>query len=215
MTRAATKTLSLVVGAGLAVSACGSFQKIENAMVADTPSLPADTDLTRVGSKPEDARIALLSAGVRPVAPEQVPSYLGDAEAELRERLVGTGVNVKRDGDDLMLEFPSDLSFSTGSSAPLPLMYTALDAVAAVADDFDQGYLVIDGHTDRQGTRRDNFILSRQRASGVASYLLSRGIPPQQMVMRAFGETRPVVKTRDGRRSRANRRIEISFVPLT
>lgn len=68
--------------------------------------------------------------------------------------------------------------------------------------------LVIAGHTDAVGSDRHNLRLSEQRAQAVRDYLVARGIAPQRLIARGFGEAYPVASnaTEDGREM--NRRSE-------
>jgi OOP family OmpA-OmpF porin len=65
------------------------------------------------------------------------------------------------------------------------------------------------GHADRAGTPQYNQRLSQRRAEAVAAELERRGIPRSQMMVQAFGESRPLVPTADGVREPQNRRVEI------
>ena len=76
-----------------------------------------------------------------------------------------------------------------------------------------QGEVVISGHTDRKGKAQDNVGLSQRMAANVRSYLAGRGIPDGVMVTEAYGETRPLIDTKDGVREPQNRRVEITFGP--
>jgi outer membrane protein OmpA-like peptidoglycan-associated protein len=65
------------------------------------------------------------------------------------------------------------------------------------------------GHADRSGTPLYNERLSRRRAEAVAAELVSRGIGRGDILVTAFGESRPLVPTADGVREPQNRRVEI------
>ena len=65
------------------------------------------------------------------------------------------------------------------------------------------------GHADRSGTPQYNQRLSQRRADAVAAELVNRGIPRNEIVVTAFGESRPLVPTADGVREPQNRRVEI------
>ncbi|MGG5812183.1 OmpA family protein [Falsiroseomonas sp. CW058] len=65
------------------------------------------------------------------------------------------------------------------------------------------------GHADRSGNPQYNQRLSQRRADAVASELERRGVSRSQMVIQAFGESRPLVPTADGVREPQNRRVEI------
>jgi len=65
------------------------------------------------------------------------------------------------------------------------------------------------GHADRSGTPQYNQRLSQRRAEAVAAELTRQGIQRNEMVIQAFGESRPLVPTADGVREPQNRRVEI------
>ena len=65
------------------------------------------------------------------------------------------------------------------------------------------------GHADRSGSPQYNQRLSQRRADAVAAELVSRGIARSEIVVTAFGESRPLVPTADGVREPQNRRVEI------
>jgi len=67
----------------------------------------------------------------------------------------------------------------------------------------------IGGHADRSGSDAYNQALSMRRADAVAAELTRNGVPRADMVIQAFGETRPLVPTADGVREPQNRRVEI------
>jgi outer membrane protein OmpA-like peptidoglycan-associated protein len=65
------------------------------------------------------------------------------------------------------------------------------------------------GHADRAGSPAYNQRLSQRRADVVAAELLRNGIQREQIIVTAFGESRPLVATADGVREPQNRRVEI------
>lgn len=67
----------------------------------------------------------------------------------------------------------------------------------------------VSGHADRSGTPQYNQALSMRRAEAVAAELARRGVPRNEMVIQAFGESRPLVPTADNVREPQNRRVEI------
>jgi outer membrane protein OmpA-like peptidoglycan-associated protein len=67
----------------------------------------------------------------------------------------------------------------------------------------------IDGHTDSRGSERYNGRLGQRRAEAVAARLQARGVPPEAMVVRSFGASRPAASGDDRRALRRNRRVEI------
>jgi outer membrane protein OmpA-like peptidoglycan-associated protein len=70
--------------------------------------------------------------------------------------------------------------------------------------------LVLAGHTDNTGTEKYNDGLAVRRATAVESYLTAeRGIPPNRLIVKGYGEGAPIA-TNDTAEGRAkNRRVEI------
>ena len=69
--------------------------------------------------------------------------------------------------------------------------------------------MVVEGHTDSQGSASFNQDLSQHRAQAVRDYLVTRGIASDRISAQGFGLTRPVGDnaTTEGRAN--NRRVEI------
>lgn len=72
----------------------------------------------------------------------------------------------------------------------------------------------IAGHTDNVGSEEYNQKLSEERANSVKDYLLSQGIPAQNIVGRGYGELEPVTSndTEEGRQE--NRRVEFRILDI-
>lgn len=89
--------------------------------------------------------------------------------------------------------------------------YPVLDRVIALADACRAATVTITGHSDSTGNESSNKQLSLARASAVASYLDSRGIDADRLVVIGAGSSLPVADnaTRYGRS--INRRIDIQF----
>ncbi len=84
-----------------------------------------------------------------------------------------------------------------------------LDEVAVVANETGYASIRLDSYTDLSGSAAYNLGLSERRANSVANGLIARGIAPDEIVIRAFGEENPLVPTPDGVREPQNRRVEI------
>lgn len=69
--------------------------------------------------------------------------------------------------------------------------------------------LEVTGHADRSGSDRYNLRLSQRRADVVKNALVAMGIPADQIVVTARGESEPLVSTADGVREAQNRRVQI------
>jgi outer membrane protein OmpA-like peptidoglycan-associated protein len=71
------------------------------------------------------------------------------------------------------------------------------------------GRVELQAFADRSGRSNRNQSLSERRADAVAEELARRGVRRERVAMRAFGENRSFVPTRDGEREGQNRGVWI------
>jgi len=158
---------------------------------------------------------ALIGAGVGALAGGSIGYYMDKQEAKLRAELEGTGVSITRIGDNITLNMPGNVTFATDSSDLRPAFFEVLNSVGKVLKEFDQTVVEVAGHTDSTGTEEYNQGLSERRAGSVSQYLQARGIDNQRMITVGMGELRPVTENDTTSGRQANRRVEITMVPVT
>lgn len=163
----------------------------------------------------DDRRNALLGAGIGALAGGGVGLYMDRQESELRAQLAGSGVSVSRQGDRIVLNMPSNITFATDQDSVMPGFYDTLNSVALVLKKYNQTIVDVNGHTDSTGSDSYNMGLSQRRASSVASYLGAQGVDSRRFAINGYGKTQPIASnaTEDGRAQ--NRRVEIYLTPLT
>ena len=171
--------------------------------------------LTNTSSGDQAAKNALIGAGIGALAGGAIGNYQDQQEAELRRELEGTGVRIYRDGDYIELIMPSNITFDTGSYRVREDFRRTLRSVAIVLNRYNRTIVYVDGHTDTVGSHEFNQDLSERRAEAVAHDLITRNVLPGRLIVRGFGETEPLVYTRDGVNEPQNRRVEIQIVPYT
>ena len=158
---------------------------------------------------------ALIGAGVGALAGAAIGSYMDKQEAKLRAELEGTGVSVTRIGDNITLNMPGNVTFATNSSDLSPDFFGVLTSVSKVMKEYDKTIVEVAGHTDSDGSQEYNQGLSQRRAGSVAQYLQSQGINGQRMITIGMGETMPIADNTTASGKQANRRVEITMVPIT
>jgi outer membrane protein OmpA-like peptidoglycan-associated protein len=169
-----------------------------------------------VGGSPRAQRNAvLIGAGVGALTGGAIGSYMDQQESQLRAQLQGTGVSVTRQGDLIILNMPSNITFDTDQDAVKPAFYSTLNSVALVLDRFNRTIVDVYGHTDSTGSANHNMALSQRRALSVATYLNGQGVDPRRFSIIGLGSTQPIASnaTPDGRAQ--NRRVEIHLAPIT
>ena len=157
----------------------------------------------------------IVGAGIGAVAGAGVGYYMDEQERKLRQQTAGTGVNVIRDGDNLVLDMPSGITFAVDSSTIQPGFQSTLNQVAQTLTQYEKTYVDVLGHTDSTGSDAYNQALSERRASSVANYLTSRGVQSARLATRGYGESQPKASNVDEMGRAENRRVEIRVVPVT
>jgi outer membrane protein OmpA-like peptidoglycan-associated protein len=158
---------------------------------------------------------ALIGAGIGALAGGSIGYYMDKQEAELRAELDGTGVSVVRDGDNITLNMPGNVTFATDSSDLSPDFFNVLNSVGKVLAKYEQTVVEVAGHTDSTGSDSHNQGLSERRASSVSAYLSGQGVIDQRLITLGMGETRPIADNGSSSGRQVNRRVEITMVPVT
>jgi outer membrane protein OmpA-like peptidoglycan-associated protein len=158
---------------------------------------------------------ALIGAGVGGLAGGAIGVYMDRQEAELRSELEGTGVSVTRIGDNITLNMPGHVTFATDSADLSPAFFDVLTSVAKVLEEYDKTVVEVAGHTDSTGTDSYNQSLSERRARSVSQYLQSQNINNQRLITIGIGESMPVADNTTNSGRQANRRVEITMVPVS
>lgn len=158
---------------------------------------------------------ALIGAGGGALAGGAIGGYMDVQEAKLREKMKGTGVSVTRNGNNITLNMPGNITFKTGSSDLNADFYRVLDGVGMVVDEYEKTLVVISGHTDNVGSDENNQALSERRAASVGQYLGGKGVNSQRIITAGFGESRPVSSNDSDAGRSSNRRVEVTLEPIT
>ena len=211
------------LGAALILGACSTDpytgeQKVSNTAIgAGAGALLGGLAGAAIGSNSShDARKgALIGAGIGALAGGGIGLYMDNQEAALRQRLENSGVGVVRQGDNIVLIMPGNVTFGTDRADIRPEFIEVLNSVALVLNEFNQTLVDVNGHTDSDGSDQYNFQLSRDRAESVGLFLVNRGINSTRIAINGFGESQPVASNNTAAGKAQNRRVEIQIVPLT
>jgi outer membrane protein OmpA-like peptidoglycan-associated protein len=109
---------------------------------------------------------------------------------------------------------PFVLFYGSGSPGFDPKGQKVLDNFRGAWSQFGLGMtVVVAAHSDRAGSDVANRQLSCARARIAGAYLVSMGVPEDQILLLGWGESMPLVETADGVPERDNRRVELSYEP--
>lgn len=157
---------------------------------------------------------ALLGAAVGAAAGAGIGAYMDRQEQQLRESMRGTGVDVERRGDDIVLNMPSSVTFDFDSSELTVQARNALNDVANVLTQYTDTRVNIAGHTDSTGSTSYNQRLSERRAEAVGNYLAQSGVTRNRLQMTGYGPSQPVASNASEEGRAQNRRVEITLTPI-
>lgn len=160
-------------------------------------------------------RKMLQAAGIGAIAGGGIGYYMDSQEAELRKTLRDSGVSVERDGDNINLVMPGNITFVTAGHDLNADFHEVLDSVIIVLQEFDKTIIVSAGNTDSRGSETYNQALSERRANSVAQYLLTKGVVQARIDSVGFGEGTPIADNSTDEGRSLNRRVELSLIPIT
>ncbi len=160
-------------------------------------------------------KAALIGAGIGLLTGGGIGAYMDHQEAKLRRQLEGTGVSVSREGDSIVLDMPSNITFDTDQADIKPQFYETLNSVALVFKEYKQTLINVVGNTDSTGDPNHNFDLSRRRAASVAQYMSAQQLDPNRFSVEGHGATDPIASNATPSGRAQNRRVEITILPLT
>jgi len=180
-----TKTTNVVKGAAIGALVCG---------------------IIGAGKNSQHARNAALGCGLVGAG---IGAYMDAQEEELRKSLADSGVSVVRDGDNINLVMPGNITFATSKAIIQQDFHQILNSVATVLSNYKETAIEVEGHTDSTGSVSYNLKLSEERAKSVSDYLVSKGITSQRIIHHGRGPMRPVASNQTDEGRAQNRRVEI------
>ena len=156
----------------------------------------------------------LVGATVGAIAGTLVGQNLDRQAAELRNQL-GSDVNIRNTGEELVLTLPQDILFAVDSAVVRPDLQSDLRIIARNLIDNPNSQIFVVGHTDNTGSAAYNQGLSERRAGSVGAVLRNAGVPAHRISTIGRGLTQPVADNSTAQGRAQNRRVEIIIRPTT
>ncbi|WP_025821594.1 OmpA family lipoprotein [Shewanella marina] len=165
-------------------------------------------------SKHDRGKGALIGAASGAALGSGIGYYMDVQETKLRQQLRSTGVSVTRQGNNIVLNMPNEITFGVDQSHLNPAAEKVLVSVALVAKEYQKTQLNVLGFTDSTGKADYNLRLSQVRADSVANFLLRQGINVNRVATRGMGEEQPIASNQTAQGRAENRRVEIVLTPI-
>ena len=160
-------------------------------------------------AKPEEIEKTAEQLATEKQARLTAESRLADAMKDL-----ATIAAIKEEARGLVITLSGSILFASNKFALLNTAMTKLDQVAeALKAQASDRRMVVEGHTDSQGSDRINQPLSVNRAGAVRDYLVSRGVESDKISAVGMGSSRPLLDNKNAENRANNRRVEIIIQP--
>ncbi|HHL45140.1 MAG TPA: hypothetical protein ENJ24_01065 [Gammaproteobacteria bacterium] len=136
----------------------------------------------------------------------------GDGVVDSKDKCPNTAAGIKVDTKGC--EIPDvvvlhGVNFVSGSDKLLPESLAILDEVAASLLKHPNMVVEVAGYTDSTGSRAFNERLSYRRAKSVRSYLITKGVSPDNLIAKGYGPANPVASNSTAQGRAENRRVEL------
>jgi outer membrane protein OmpA-like peptidoglycan-associated protein len=121
------------------------------------------------------------------------------------------GAKVERVGEGINVTFDSGVLFDTNKSNVSASSQTKLNDLSDILNKYPDTYILIEGHTDSEGSNNYNKNLSKKRAQSVADYLETKNVKNSRIRVDWYGEEQPKVPNDSPANMATNRRVEFAI----
>lgn len=207
MDRLAKIFVVFLIAASVLSSGCGSSKTVKGGAIGAAAGgviggvIGSKTGSTAVG--------AIIGAAVGGTAGALIGNYMDRQAEEMRRDI--EGARVERVGEGIKITFPSGILFATNKSDLQQSARDNVDQLAKILKKYADTNILIEGHTDSDGSDAYNQTLSEKRASSVASYVKQLGVAGSRITTEGYGEKQPVASNDTPEGKQANRRVEIAI----
>lgn len=209
MSAGISRGLILLTAAGLMViSGCGTSRTVKGGAIgAGAGGLIGGVIGKQTGNT---AAGAIIGAAVGGTAGALIGRQMDQQAAEMQSQV--DGAQIERIGEGIKITFESGILFQTNSSVLQTEARKNVGKLAEILNKYPDTNILIEGHTDSDGTEVYNQKLSERRAEAVADYAQSIGVSSARFKTVGYGETQPVASNETAEGKQANRRVEIAVI---
>jgi outer membrane protein OmpA-like peptidoglycan-associated protein len=153
---------------------------------------------------------AALGAVVGGATGAAIGHYMDKQADELEQDLANA--KIERVGEGIKITFDSGILFDVDSATLKPAAQANLVQLAGTLQKYDETNILVEGHTDSDGSDSYNQALSERRADAVKSFLAAQSVAAGRMSSMGYGETVPIADNSSASGKSLNRRVELAII---
>ncbi len=153
---------------------------------------------------------AIIGGAIGGAAGAYIGNYMDKQAAEMEQDL--EGATIERIGEGIKVTFDSGILFAVNKAELSDAAQENLAKLSVILLKYEDTDILIEGHTDSDGSDTYNQGLSESRAKSVANYLVWNKVVGDRLTTMGYGEDQPIAanETSDGKA--LNRRVEVAIM---
>ncbi len=164
-----------------------------------------------IGSGSDNTALgAILGAVIGGAAGGVIGNYMDKQAEEMEQDL--EGARIERVGEGIKVTFDSGILFDVDKADLRPVAKENLVNLAGILNKYDDTNILLEGHTDSDGSEEHNMELSERRARSVASFLVQHSVASPRLTIMWYGESQPVADNSTAEGKQQNRRVEVAIM---
>jgi outer membrane protein OmpA-like peptidoglycan-associated protein len=164
-----------------------------------------------IGHQSDNTAIgAILGAVIGGAAGGIIGNYMDRQADEMQQDI--EGARIERIGEGIKITFDSGILFDVDKYDLRDQAKLNLDKLAVILNKYEDTNILLEGHTDSDGSDDYNLTLSERRARSVAAYLAANNVTSARMTVMGYGESQPIANNSTVEGKQANRRVEVAVM---
>jgi len=190
------------------LAGCASMSKRDKGAIIGAASGAAVGGV--IGNKAGNTAVgAILGAVVGGAAGAYIGNYMDKQAEEMQNDIAGA--KIERVGEGIKITFDSGILFDVNKANLRPEAMTNLQNLAQILNKYPDTEILVEGHTDSDGSDEYNLDLSQKRAQSVSNYLSGLQVNATRFHIMGYGESQPIASNDTVEGKQQNRRVDIAI----
>lgn len=201
------KYIAILLIGGILLTGCGASNTVKGGAIG---AAAGGAIGGVIGHKAGNTAVgAIIGAAVGGTAGALIGNYMDKQAAEMRRDI--EGAKIERIGEGIKITFPSGILFETASASVQSDARDNIKKLSEILNKYPDTNILVEGHTDSDGSEEYNQELSERRAKAVAGIAKGYGVSSGRFTEVGYGENQPIASNDDAGGKQQNRRVEIAI----